>query len=270
MSDQPRAEDGPDQPADPGPKPDEAPTTAFSWEATDPPAGATREDPAAGPPRPAGADGGELPPPPPPGLGADPTQVMSAPSPGPPVPADTTPPATALPAPPSYATPSYAEPSYARPEYSPQASGAPARPGPAQPAPPQPYSQPGYPQPSYSHPTPPPPAYPAPGYGPPAGYGAPAGYAAPPPLTPESEDVRGKAILWTILNGVAIFLCGNIGAIVGVILAAVAIGRARTDVPGARRFVKWSWISFVIGFAVGIVFWTIYFVAIVALGIASA
>jgi hypothetical protein len=76
-------------------------------------------------------------------------------------------------------------------------------------------------------------------------------------------------VLWTILNGVAIFFCGNLGAIVGVILAAVAIGRVRTDLPGARRFVKWSWIWFVIGFAIGFLFWTIYVIGIVALGFAG-
>ncbi|MGF1654148.1 MAG: hypothetical protein ACFCUP_12625 [Actinomycetales bacterium] len=287
MSDQPRAEGGPDQPADSGQKPDQAPTTAFSWE----PAEATRVDPAAGSPGPVGSDGGELPPPPPPRLRAEPTQVMGGPYapppagdyPPPPAQSSASPPpapgdASAAPEQPSYAEPSYAEPSYAQPDYSrpspPQYPSAPPAPPPAgqpqaglpQPAYPAPgYAQSTYPAPGYAQP-----AYPAPGYPQPGGYGPPPGYAAPPPLTPEAEDVRGKAVLWTILNGLAIFYCGNLGAIVGVILAAVAIGRARTDLPGARRFVKLSWIWFIIGFALVVVFVTLYVILLVGLAITSA
>jgi hypothetical protein len=77
-------------------------------------------------------------------------------------------------------------------------------------------------------------------------------------------------VLWTILNGVAIFFCGNLGAIAGVILAAVAIGRVRTDLPGARRFVKLSWIWFAIGFALGIAFWTIYIIVIVVFTVSTS
>jgi hypothetical protein len=86
-------------------------------------------------------------------------------------------------------------------------------------------------------------------------------------MSPEAEDVRGKAVLWTILNGVAIAFCLNLGAIVGVILAAMAIGRSRTDVASARRLVRWSWIWFIIGFVVGFLFWTVYLIAAIAIGV---
>ncbi|MFC5380919.1 hypothetical protein [Aquipuribacter nitratireducens] len=84
-------------------------------------------------------------------------------------------------------------------------------------------------------------------YGYPAPYGAGAG-------DPEAEKVRSSAVLWTILNGVAIFLCGNLLAIGGVVCAAVAIGRAREDTQAARGLVRWSWILFAAGFALAILF----------------
>ena len=83
----------------------------------------------------------------------------------------------------------------------------------------------------------------------PSGY--PSSYGAP-GLDAEQEKVRSSAILWTILNGAAIFLCANLLAIPGVILAAVAIAKARSDVDGARGFVKWSWILFALGFVLAI------------------
>ena len=152
-----------------------------------------------------------------------------------------------------YPSPQYQSPEYQAPQYQ-----APQYQAPQYPAPPY-QQQGGYPATPATSPTGygAPPAYGAPGYGAPAGY-------APLPMSPESEDVRGKAVLWTILNGVAIFFCANLGAIVGVTLAAIAIGRSRTDVVSARRLVKWSWIWFIIGFAAALVFWVLYFVIIVA------
>ena len=108
------------------------------------------------------------------------------------------------------------------------------------------------------------------------GYGQSASYTTtpqpyaygPPPLSPEAEKARSSAVLWTILNGVGIFF-GNLFCIVGVILAAVAIGKARTDVPGARSLVTWSWILFAIGFAVGLLLAIASIVAFFALGASS-
>lgn len=74
-------------------------------------------------------------------------------------------------------------------------------------------------------------------------------------LTAEQEKVRSSAILWTILNGIVIFFCGNLLAIPGVICAGVAISRVRDNVSGARSLVKWSWILFTLGFVLGILFW---------------
>ena len=90
-------------------------------------------------------------------------------------------------------------------------------------------------------------------------YGAYPSYGAP-ALDAEQEKVRSNAILWTILNGAAIFLCANLLAVAGVVLAAVAIGKARTDVDGARSFVRWSWILFALGF----VFWILLIVGLIA------
>ena len=108
------------------------------------------------------------------------------------------------------------------------------------------------------------------------GYGQSASYTTtpqpyaygPPPLSPEAEKTRSSAVLWTILNGIGIFF-GNLFCIVGVILAAVAIGKARTDVPGARSLVKWSWILFAIGFAMGLLLVIASIVAFFALGASS-
>jgi hypothetical protein len=123
----------------------------------------------------------------------------------------------------------------------------------------QPYGQPADPYGS-SQPYGAPPSSP---YGtPPAGsqpYGTAQPYggyppAYPPPglaLDPEQEKARSSAVLWTILNGVAIFLCGNLLAIGGVICAAIAIGKAREDVAASRNLTKWSWILFAVGFALG-------------------
>lgn len=106
----------------------------------------------------------------------------------------------------------------------------------------QPYAQESYPQDPY----PQDPSSQQPyAYPPPYGYGA-------PQLDAEQEKVRSSAILWTVLNGGAIFLCANLLAIPGVILAGVAIAKARTDVEGARSFVKWSWILFTLGFVLAI------------------
>ncbi len=118
----------------------------------------------------------------------------------------------------------------------------------------QPYAQEPYPQdPSGQQ------AY---AYPPPHGYGAPQPDA-------EQEKVRSSAILWTVLNGGAIFLCANLLAIPGVILAAVAISKARTDVEGARSFVKWSWILFALGFVLAILF-VVGLIAFVGLGAFTA
>lgn len=111
-------------------------------------------------------------------------------------------------------------------------------------------------------------------YGAPSqGYGSSAGYTTTPqpysygpaPLSPQSEKVRGSAILWTILNGVSIFACANLGGIIGVILAAIAIGKARDDVAGARRLVTWSWIAFIAGF----VLWILAIGALVVVAVST-
>lgn len=95
-------------------------------------------------------------------------------------------------------------------------------------------------------------AAPSTGYGQSAEYtSTPQPYAyGPPPLSAEAEKARSNAVLWTVLNVVAVFFCVNLLSIVGAILAAVAIGRARDDVQSARNLTKWSWILFAIGFAV--------------------
>ena len=114
----------------------------------------------------------------------------------------------------------------------------------------QPYSPPpSYEQQAYGQQQP----YSAQPYGAYPSYGGPA-------LDAEQEKVRSSAILWTILNGASIFLCGNLLAVAGVALAAVAIGKARTDVDGARGFVRWSWILFTLGF----VFWILLLVGLIA------
>lgn len=158
------------------------------------------------------------------------------------------------------------EPSYGSSAYVPQAPEAPAQYPPAAPYPPAPpgassdpygqapgqqYGQQGQGEPYGQQPTPYAPQ--STGYGQSAEYTAtPQPYAyGPPPLTPDAEKARSNAVLWTILNGVAIFLCGNLLAIAGVILAAVAIGKARVDVESSRNLTKWSWILFATGFALG-------------------
>lgn len=110
------------------------------------------------------------------------------------------------------------------------------------------------------------------GYGQSAQYtSTPQPYAyGPPPLSPEAEKVRSSAILWTVLNGVAIFLCGNLLSIVGVILAALAIGKTRDDVRGARSLVRWSWILLAVGLAFWLLLIIAYIVFIIVLGLGTA
>ncbi|MFC3687017.1 hypothetical protein [Aquipuribacter hungaricus] len=173
----------------------------------------------------------------------------------------------------------------------PYGTGSPSRvpltkPGASQPAPPSdasgyagspsagsPYAAPeqGYGQPGVSHPYGQQQPY-GQGYGQSAQYtSTPQPYAyGPPPLSPEAEKVRSSAILWTVLNGVAIFLCGNLLSIVGVILAAVAIGKTRDDVQGARSFVRWSWILLAVGFAFWLLLIIGYVVFIIVLGLGTA
>lgn len=91
-------------------------------------------------------------------------------------------------------------------------------------------------------------------------YGSYPSYGSP-ALDAEQEKVRSSAILWTILNGASIFLCANLLAVPGVVLAAVAISKARSDVEGARSFVRWSWILF----AIGLVGWVLLLIGLVAL-----
>lgn len=113
-------------------------------------------------------------------------------------------------------------------------------------------------------------------YGQPAegqGYGQSASYTSTPQpysygagaMTPEAEKARSNAILWTILNGVAIFLCGNLLAIPGVILAAFGISKAGSDVDSSRNLTRWSWILFAAGFAL----WLLLIIGVVALGLAG-
>lgn len=136
---------------------------------------------------------------------------------------------------------------------------------PSSPPPGQPYGQ-AYPQQPYGAP-----------YGQPAegsGYGQSSPYTATPQpysygaggaMTPEAEKARSNAILWTILNGVAIFLCGNLLAIPGVILAAFGISKASSDVDSSRNLTRWSWILFAAGFAL----WVLLILGFVALGFAG-
>ena len=111
------------------------------------------------------------------------------------------------------------------------------------------------------------------GYGQ-GGYGTSAEYTStrqpyaygPPPLSPEGEKARSNAILWAVLNGIAIFF-GNLLSIGGVVLALLAIGKARDDVDGARTLTRWSWILFAVGFAL----WLLLIIGALALfGLALA
>lgn len=138
------------------------------------------------------------------------------------------------------------------------------------------YQQPGYQQPGYQQPAAAPGSgavpYGQPGYGQSAEYtSTPQPYAyGPPPLSPEAEKVRSAAVLWTILNGVAIVVTANLFSIVGVILAAVAIGKARDDAPGARRLVRWSWILFTAWYVLAFIATILFIIFIVAAANASA
>ncbi|QXJ24105.1 hypothetical protein AGRA3207_005362 [Actinomadura graeca] len=94
----------------------------------------------------------------------------------------------------------------------------------------------------------PPPADPY-GQGPPPGYG----YGYGPPGVPYAPAGNGSTIAALICNIVAIVLCCNIVAIPGVILAAIAMGRAQSDPYSARRLTMWSWVLFGASIVVAII-----------------
>ena len=94
--------------------------------------------------------------------------------------------------------------------------------------------------------------YGQPAYGTPTGYG----YAAParPPLSPEANGVRNQAIIALVCNATLVLLTCFLAlpSIGGIVTSSIALGRVGTDVPGARRLVKWSWGLLAASVALGI------------------
>jgi hypothetical protein len=70
--------------------------------------------------------------------------------------------------------------------------------------------------------------------------------------------VKNQAIASLIVNAVSILACCFTGltlfsGIAGVVLSSMALNRLKTDLPGAKNLVKWSWIALAIGVGAGIV-----------------
>lgn len=97
-------------------------------------------------------------------------------------------------------------------------------------------------------------------YGPPGGYGPygqPGGsgyeqydyrYGYGPPGVPNTPIDNSSAIVALICNIVATVMCCNVFCIGGIVTAAIAMGKTRTEPHSARKLVMWSWV--ILGIAV--------------------
>lgn len=125
-----------------------------------------------------------------------------------------------------------------------------------------PYSGQPYPPPQEYGGAYPPPMPPAPSG--PAGYGYGYGYGYPPP-PPQDDRVRNQAIGVLVTNIVATLLCCSPLAIAGIVMGAMAMGRAETQPDSARSLIKWGW-GMAIGSAVLVI---ALIVALIVIGVAS-
>jgi hypothetical protein len=68
------------------------------------------------------------------------------------------------------------------------------------------------------------------------------GYYGPPGVPPMSTGGTVAALIANIVS--AILCCVGLAWLPGIILAALALGRAGTDPLGARRLTMWAWVCF--------------------------
>ena len=91
---------------------------------------------------------------------------------------------------------------------------------------------------------------------------APYGYGHPPP---QNESLRNQAIGVLVTNIVATMLCCSPLGIAGIVVGAMAMGRADTQPESARSLVRWGWglaIAWVVLLVVGVV-------VLIAIGVAT-
>ncbi|MCW2913966.1 MAG: hypothetical protein JWN52_2034 [Actinomycetia bacterium] len=86
------------------------------------------------------------------------------------------------------------------------------------------------------------------------------GYGYGPPGVPPGGTSNGSAIGALVVSIVEVVLCGGIFAVPGIVLAAMAMGRFKTDPESARKLTVWAWICAGIAPLIGIALLIVYFV----------
>jgi hypothetical protein len=69
--------------------------------------------------------------------------------------------------------------------------------------------------------------------------------------TPEGELTRNGTIVGGVMGTYAVFITFPLG-ILGIVLSCMGLDRVRRGNPAARKFLLWSWISFVPGTVIGV------------------
>ncbi|MFC5748706.1 hypothetical protein [Actinomadura rugatobispora] len=82
------------------------------------------------------------------------------------------------------------------------------------------------------------------------------GYAygyGPPGVPNTAGETSGSTIAALICNCVAVAMCCNLLTIPGIVTAAMAMSRARTDPASSRKLTTWSWGILVVAFLLPVV-----------------
>jgi hypothetical protein len=86
------------------------------------------------------------------------------------------------------------------------------------------------------------------------------GYGYGPPGVPPGGASSGSATGALVVSIIEVVLCGGIFAVPGIVLAAMAMGRSKTDPESARKLTLWAWICACVAPVIGIALAILYFV----------
>jgi hypothetical protein len=88
------------------------------------------------------------------------------------------------------------------------------------------------------------------------------GYGYGPPGVPPGGGGNGSAVAALVVSIVEVVLCGGLFAVPGIVLAAIAMGRFKTDPVSARKLTVWAWICAGIAPVISIILIVLYLVYI--------